>query len=33
MAAQDKSSYEIFDIKSNDGSKTVDVSSGVMKFS
>ena len=33
MAAQDKSSYEIFEIRSNDGTKTVDLSSGVITFS
>tara|TARA_B000000609_G_scaffold146241_1_gene128208 strand:- start:238 stop:1566 length:1329 start_codon:yes stop_codon:yes gene_type:complete len=33
MAAQDRSQYEIFEIRSNDGSKTVNVSNGVITFS
>ena len=33
MAAQDTSVYEIFEIKSNDGSKTVDIRGGVVTFS
>ena len=33
MAAQDRSSYEIFQIRSNDGSKTVNVSNLVITFS
>ena len=33
MAAQDRSIYEIFEIRSNDGVKTVDLSSGVVTFS
>ena len=32
MAAQDKSSYEIFEIISNDGVKSVDVVRGVVSF-
>ena len=33
MSAQDRSIYEIFEIRSNDGSKTVDLSGGVVTFS
>ena len=33
MAAQDKSTYEIFEIRSNDGTKTVDLSGGIVNFS
>ena len=33
MAAQDKSTYEIFEIKSYDGTKTVDLSGGIVNFS
>jgi len=33
MAAQDKSTYEVFEIKSNDGTKTVDLSGGIVNFS
>ena len=33
MAAQDKSTYEIFEIRSNDGAKTVDLSGGIVNFS
>ena len=33
MAAQDRSSYEIFEIRSNDGSKTVNVTNLVITFS
>ena len=33
MAAQDRSQYEIFEIRSNDGSKTVNVSNLVITFS
>lgn len=33
MAAQDRSVYEIFEIRSNDGTKTVDIKGGVVSFS
>ena len=33
MAAQDKSTYEIFEIRSDDGAKTVDLSGGIVNFS
>ena len=33
MAAQDKSTYEVFEIKSYDGTKTVDLSGGIVNFS
>ena len=33
MAAQDKSLYEIFDIRSNDGQKLVNLIGGVVSFS
>ena len=33
MAAQDKSIYEIFEIISNNGQKTVDLVRGVISFS
>ena len=33
MAAKDKSVYEIFTIKSNDGSKTIDLRGGIVTFS
>jgi len=33
MAAQDKSTYEVFEIKSYDGAKTVDLSGGIVNFS
>jgi len=33
MAAQDRSTYEIFEIRSNDGVKTVDLSAGIVNFS
>ena len=33
MAAQDKSIYEIFEITSNNGTKTVDLIRGVVSFS
>ena len=33
MAAKDKSIYEIFTIRSNDGRKTVDLRGGIVSFS
>ena len=33
MAAQDRSTYEVFEIKSYDGTKTVDLSGGIVNFS
>ena len=33
MAAKDKSTYEVFEIKSNDGTKTVDLRGGIVNFS
>ena len=33
MAAKDRSIYEIFTIKSNDGAKTIDLRGGVVAFS
>ena len=33
MAAKDKSIYETFTIRSNDGSKTIDLRGGIVSFS
>ena len=33
MAAKDRSIYEIFTIRSNDGSKTIDMRGGIVSFS
>ena len=33
MAAKDKSVYEIFTIRSNDGEKTIDLRGGIVSFS
>ena len=33
MAAKDRSIYEIFTIRSNDGSKTIDLRGGIVSFS
>ena len=33
MAAKDKSIYELFTIKSNDGSKTIDLRGAIVAFS
>ena len=33
MAAKDRSVYEIFTIKSNDGEKTIDLRGGIVSFS